>query len=159
MARTSLLLPALLFAGLPFFAGAALAGPAGHGAGGHGSGGLGSGIAAHGPAGYGPNSPGIAAHGLNGRVGYGGGWHGGHHHRPLSGMVSSGNATQTPFARPAIYKVEASGRHGKRGRHATSGQFRQLYGTRAFRPAGVHQVSGSSFGVPPRVFVVTVPRG
>jgi len=148
MARTSLLLPAVLFAGLPLFAGAALAGSAGHGSGGHGSG-----IAAHGPAGYGPNSPGIAAHGFSGRVGHGGGWHGGHHHRRLSGMVSSGNATQTPFARAAIYKVEVSGRNG------TARQFRQLTGTQAFRPAGIRQVSGSSFGEPPRVFVVKVPRG
>ncbi len=152
MARTSLLLPAVLFVGLPFFAGAALAGPAGHGSGGHGSG-----IAAHGAAGYGPNSPGIAAHGFNGRVGHGGGWYRsgwrGHRHHRLSGMVSSGNATQTPFARAAIYKVEVSGRHG------TARQFRQLSGTKAFRPAGIRQVSGSSFGEPPRVFVVKVPRG
>jgi hypothetical protein len=153
MARTSLLLPAVLVAGLPFFAGAALAGPAGHGSNGHGSG-----IAAHGPSGYGPNSPGIAAHGFNGRVGRQGGWYGGHRHHRLSGMVSSGNATQTPAARAAIYKVEAARRRGKRNRPAT-GEFRQLFGTQAFQPAGIRQVSGSSFGVPPRVFVVTVPRG
>jgi hypothetical protein len=155
MVRIPLLVPALLFAGLPLFAGAALAGPGGHGAGGHGSG-----IAAHGAAGYGPNSPGIAAHGFNGRVGGGGGWHGGHHRqRFLSGMMSNGNATQAPVAPPAIYKVEASGRHGKRAGHAPSGQFRQLFGTQAFQPAGIRTVSGSSFGVPPRVFVVKVPRG
>jgi hypothetical protein len=154
MARTFFLFPAVLIAGWPFFAGAALAGSAGHG-----HGGRGSGIAAHGPAGYGPNSPGIAAHGFNGRVGhYGGGWHGSHHRHRLSGLVSDGNATQTPFARPAIYKVEAVGRRGER-QGAMPGQFRQLYGAQAFQPAGISLVSGSSFRAPPRVFVVKVPRG
>ena len=72
--------------------------------------------------------------------------------------MSDGNATQTPFARPAIYKVEAVGRRGER-QGAMPGQFRQLYGAQAFQPAGISLVSGSSFRAPPRVFVVKVPGG